>query len=292
MGSLLKQNWFIIRKNILLWLILIVLFLGSAWAAYDFYSELGMMPGLGIVYAFFAAVFIGDAGSGGRLQNNIISGFSRVSIYTAYFLVLLFCCVLMVAAAMLGDLAGAEAAGRPENYEPQRMILLFISLCINAAGYAGMFALTGLLLTGRRSGRGTIMLIICCCIFVVIGIWGGNIENALWEPEMVTYYDAQQDVGTDLTQISYPDETDPEGPAAYQEPNPAYIAEPLRSQYEAIAEFLPVTQSVYMLQLLSGPDTGWPDVYSRMYTLWCYAGILAVCTTAAGILFFRRRDLN
>lgn len=300
MGSLLKQNAFLVRKNLLFWLILAVLFAGSAWAAADYYSEFGMTPGLGIVYAFFCAVYLGDSGASGRLQHNVTTGFSRTSIYFANFLTLLLCCILMVSAAILGDLAGTAIAGRIAVYEPQRILLLFLSLCLNAAGYAGIFTLVCLLMTGRRSGRGTLMLIICCSVFIAVAIWGGNIDNALWEPEMLTYYDAPitEGIDADLIDVYYPD--DPEesvldGLVSHQEPNPAYISEPLRSRYETISEFLPVTQSLRMLQLLASseePEPLLPETYAAMYTLWGYAGILAICASGAGVLLFRRRDLT
>ena len=294
MGSLLKQNWFVARKNFLFWLILAVLFFGSGWAALSFYSELGMVPGLGIVYAFFAAVFIGDAGSSGRLQNEIVAGFSRTAVWFSCFLTLLFCFVLMAAAAMLGDLAGTAFAGRIEVYDPQLLGLIFLSLCLNAAGFAGMFTLICLLITGRRSGRGTVMLIVCCSVFIAIGIWGGNIENALWEPEMITSYDMSEvGIDADMIDVFYEDGENPSGLVTRQVPNPAYVGEPLRSQYEAIEDFLPVTQAIRMLQVLrSGDGPMSPEAWHALYILWLDAAILTACTAGACVVLFRRRDLT
>lgn len=282
MKQLLSQNWYVVRHSALLWLIVAVMFAFSAWSRLDSAGNV-ITPGLGIVYAFFAAEYFGDAGTSGRLDGRIIHGCPRARIFMADFLTILFCFWLVLAATLAGEVAAAALLQELSDYDILGWTAGTGGLMLNAAAYAGVFALAGLMLTGRRPGRGTVLLIVCLCLFAVFLVWGMNLYDALNQPEYVSYVEFG-----DATFVSGVPEPDA-GPGR-TEPNPYYVHEPERSRVEAMAQFLPVTQCLWLHDLNSIPvSAASVGVVSRLYL---YALLLACGSCAAGLLLFRRRELD
>ena len=141
MMRLLRQNWFVARRSTLLWLLCAVMFAASFWAKSCLDAAL-ITPGLGFVYAFMAAVYLGDAGTSGRLNGQIIHGSTRTGIVTAGFLTLLVLALLILLATLAGGLAAAFLMENLDAYNPAGALLSAAGLIINA-GLAKVIARTG-----------------------------------------------------------------------------------------------------------------------------------------------------
>ena len=304
MSNLLALHWYIARRQVPFLLLLLFFFLGSIVNTLENGPDFSLTGGIGLALAALAAFFIGEQGSSGRLDSEIISGFSRTQIWLSNFLLLLFLGLLLLAAAIIGEFAAVALKYDFSPYSVSGFGLFLGGAILNTGAYAAVCTLITLCLAGRSSGRGVVALIVLVCIFLVFFIWGSALSDMLSEPEYYTYYGyANGDViayGTsaslDMDALeAYARETGqdhPEEPQFCREYNPQYIDEPLRTQYTQILQFIPLTQ-IYMLSELafSEPENA-PELFDAASTLWLNAVIIIAGCTAAGILLFKRRNLD
>lgn len=282
MNRLLSQNWFLARRGTL-WVIAGVMFVVSAWGQLE-YSGNTVLPGLGVVYAFFAAEYLGEMGTSGRLDGQIIHGSSRLQVYLADFLTVLFCFWIVLGATVAGELAAAALTGALSAYNPAGWLAATGGQMLNAAAYAGLLTLAGLLLVGRQPGRGTIVLIVSICLFAAVAVWGGIVASRLDEPESLSYYE----IGEVYVDAAAPSDTEEylAGPML----NPDFVQEPERGQLDSLVRILPVTQSLWLNGFAkSAPtqETAGPLIWTYVYALLTAAGSVAV-----GVLLFGRRELD
>lgn len=284
MARLLAQDWFVARRTGMLWLICAVMFAATAFskAALD---GSNMTPGLGFVYAFFAAVYLGDAGTSGRLDGQIIAGSSRLRVYVCALLVLLACFVLILLCTLGGELAGTALTGSLDSYVPDGYLVYAAGLVANAAAYAGIFTLIGMAVAGRRPGRGTVMLIVSICIVFGAAIWGSEIDSRLMQPE----YTSHIEVGGEALDV-YGTVSDTAGLPVQTVSNPAYVREPERSRLMTMEQFLPVSQAALLIDIsCTGPT---PENARTAGEISLYCVLLMLGTGAAGALLFRERELD
>lgn len=286
MRHLWRQNWFVAYRSGLLWLICAVMFAFSvAVRTAAPLDQLGAVPGLGIVYAFFAASYLGDAGTSGRLDGQIICGKPRTWIFVSAWLTLLASFVLILLCTVAGDLVGGLISGSVEGYAAGWLVFL-AGMIFNAAAYAALFALIGMLIVGRRPGRGTATLIVCVVVFIAMMICVNSLQDALMEPE---YYAA---VGSEEETLwyEYPVLDISEYDPADLVENHDYVPEPLRSTYWNVLRFMPLSQAVMLLDY-PGISPDWEEMREALF-LWLDALVLTLGAGALGALLFQRRELD
>lgn len=290
MAKLLRQNAFVARRSVLLWLLCIGMFAMSVMARAEYSNIMNIAPGLGFVYAFIAAVYLGDAGTSGRLDSQIIVGAPRFQIYLSSWLTLTGCCILILLASLAGDLAGTPLALREgtADFEIWGWMVYVLSMILNAAAYAALFVFIGMLLTSRRAGRGTVTLIVCTVIVLAMAIGVQVLDNALREPK---YYIETPVAGTEASFMTAVDEADlaqyaPEDVIA----NEDYIDEPQRTAYWNVLQAVPLSQAILMMDLPGSEPTS--EVMQLIFPIWLYSGVLIVLTSALGMLLFQRRELD
>ncbi|MBD5560340.1 MAG: hypothetical protein HDQ87_08320 [Clostridia bacterium] len=284
MKSLLSQNWFVARSSVLLWLCCAAAFVITFFVIAD-NGDSQIIPGLGLVYAFFAAVYLGDAGTSGRLDGQVIHGSARFRIYLAHFITLFVCFLLILFCTLLGELAAYAVNGAFFDMSGPGLLLDTAGLLLNAAGYAAMYALIGLLTVGRRPGRGTVLLIVCVSLVLALAIWGSVIMDRLAQPE----YDMVIRTGFN-TEIAWYGDDYPDGVEAEKVPNPYYVAEPERSRLESLTRFIPVTQCIVLHSFLDMEPTA--DAAGIAGEIYLYSALLTAVCSAAGIALFQRRELD
>lgn len=282
MARLLQQDLFVARHQTLLWVVCGTVFLVCAFVRLDTDMELPVIAGIGIAYAFVAAVYFSDFGASGRLDSQIIAGNPRPQIWLSTWLTLWGCFLLILVCALAGNAAaGLLRSGLSDSLSG--WLLCILGFVLNAAAFAGVYALLGFAAAGRRAGRGTLILILLITVYLVFAIWGSYIDNALAEPETVPVYDLPP--GTeiavyDMDSLYVVDEV----------PNPDYIAEPQRSTLESLSRFLPVTQSFWLPPFLYDELTG--ENAGILLEAYLYSTILGAAGAALGMLVFRRRELD
>lgn len=282
-ARLLRQNFFVAVRTKLLWVICVLAFAVSAAVRFDF-NRLGATPLLGVVYAFFAAVYLGDAGTSGRLDGQIIRGASRPQIYLAEWLTVTACCVLTLLFTLAGDLAAALITGSTAG-SFLGWLAYVAGMIINAAVYSALFTFICLLAAGRRPGRATIALIICAAVLIAMMIWLNELQNALMEPEF--YLPQEMNGGFYIYQpIGDPSTANP----SELIPNESYVPEPTRTTYWEILRCMPLSQGI-MLADLPDAQPVWEDVQLVLFVL-IDGCILIAVLDALGILLFSRRELD
>lgn len=284
MRRLLRQNWFVARHNVLLWIICAVT-LTFAACSQAFLVGSKVTPGLGFVYAFYAAIYFGDAGTSGRLDAQLMHGASRPHVYLAQFLTLFFCCLLILAATVGGELAVISVSDELHQYVLPGILANAAGLVLNAAAYAGIFTLVGMALAGRRPGRGTLALIVSVCFVLAAAIWGSWIDSRLMEPENVAYVE-MGDAAVDV----YADPRYAQTLPFKSAPNPSYVHEPERSRLEALERFLPVTQCIWLANLNFAEPTA--EGMRAALDTYLYSLILLLLASVSGILIFQCRQLD
>lgn len=283
-ARLLQQNIFVARRSWLLWLSCGLLFVISAAARYDTDGRLGVTPALGIVYAFFAAVYLGEAGTSGRIDGQIIRGAPRAQIYFAAWLTVTGCFVLILLCTVSGDLIGSLAAGTLSGSAVGWLIYIG-AMILNAAAYAALYVFVCLLATGRGAGRPTIALIICAAVLIGMLIWVNGLQSALMEPE---YY-LPEAMGDDVVMYMPVDDPADLDPADLVQ-NPDYVPEPTRSAYWATLRFLPLAQAI-MLPDIPDARPVWGDLEMAVLIM-LDSCILAAACVALGTVLFARRELD
>lgn len=285
MLRLLHQNWYVLYRSWLLRTLCAAIFLLSFFVRAN--SDAGMyaVTGFGAVYAFLAAVYLGGAGSSGRLSGQVMGGSPRPLVFLAAWLTVMAAALLILLSAVVGNGLG----GLLNSDDPLRdgdWAAFLLGMTLNAAALNALYVLIGLLLTGRR-GRGTLILVICLSVFLALAWWDTAIESALSEAPYDSVY-AGDGWG---------------GPVIRLEPNPDYVPEPERSRLAALARFLPATQGVYLLDILygtladgasGGVAQAQPVSAPAVPLAQIYLGstLLAAGSIAAGILLFQRRELD
>lgn len=216
----------------------------------------------GIMIAVFCSMFVGTEYSDGTIRNKIIAGHARGAVYLVNFLFcaaagVLFFAVSVFAAFVTGVLLMDQAA------------LTAKELCL--------FAADGVLMCVATAAVGTLicMLIpnkayaaVAGILLMLIFLFAGSyLVSRLEEPEMYETYEFVADGEPLESQVA---------------PNPLYLSGTQRSVCEFMADAIPGGQAY---QIVSR------SVAHPYRILWC-AVVETIVMNAAGIWFFRRKDLN
>lgn len=306
MTKLLSSGWFVVRKNKLILLICLVMFVAAAFSAFNnaamlrnaTYEEnmesaggsisIGMeegsapksaetvpplkdcamstTPGLGIVFAFIISMFLNDDFSSGGIRDRIIGGFSRTNIYFANFLTAFFACGIVTACSLLGDMTVLGVTTLEGLTLSEYFSVVGLEFLLTGV-FCAIYTLVGMLVCGRGASSGVVCLILTCVIYIILLIAYAQIYSMLNEPE---YY---QDYGFDENGGLVP------GPML---PNPSYLSGPERDMYMTIFEIMPVSQSTLLIGFAP----------PQPLLLAAFSAILIAACSIIGNVVFKHRDLN
>lgn len=219
----------------------------------------GLVPALGVMCAVFASLFIGTEHSDGVMRNMLVVGRARWEIYLSNYAV---CCV--AAAAFLicwfvGGLVGVPLIGAWRDVNGMLLRCAVLILC--AASYMGIFCLLSMLCTNRA-----VAAVIALLLSVALLMFSSYMLNALSQPEF------QQ--GMMMTEA---------GPQLSEPlPNPNYVDGVKREVFRFLSDTLPSGQSISVCSY---------ELERPVFSLVSSAAI-ALLTTAAGVVCFRRKDIR
>ena len=172
---------------------------------------------MGFFLAAFIALFIGTEYSDGTIRNKLIVGHSRGSIYLSNLFVCAIASMVFNAAGMVGGLAGVPVLGF-WSLGAAEVATAFVIAFLAGIALTAVLLVVSMLTSNRAAG-----VVICIFLFLGLTLLGSFLYNSLLEPETHS--------GVILTldgiQMAPP------------EPNPNYVAEPLRSVYMAVLNILP-----------------------------------------------------
>lgn len=289
MSKLISANWFTIRKNRIILLVCLAMFvvaalsalttanMGGTWLedgthiAPPFENvALHTLPGLGVVYAFVCSLFLNDEFSSGHTRDKIIGGFSRTNVYYSNFITCFCMCALIAASTLLGDFASAGQVNWAETQLSAVSYILTLGLIfLNTAVWAALFTLVGMLVCGRGTMSGVACLIVCGTVYIILLMMFAQIDSMLQEPEMISSY------------VIY-DELTGNAEMGAPIPNPSYLSGADRAYWMTIFEILPVSQATMCI--------GFKPQDAPYLALYSVCIIAASCFVGNGI--FYRRDLN
>ena len=235
---------------------------------YNIRFENGFFTYIMLVVIFasaFCSLFIGTEYSDGTIRNKLMIGHTRINIYLSNFIVCFIGELLMCFAFITAFLCVAIPLMGFFSI-PKNIILGYMGsgfmLCI---AVAAIYTLVAMLNQNKA------VTSVICILGMFLFVFGGAYLNArLQEPEQYSAY-VYMDENGEVVQR----------PA---EPNPNYIAEPERSFYLFLNDFLPGNQTVLLSQMQAEVD--------QLGIMALYSAMIAAAVTGIGLFFFRREDVK
>jgi ABC-type transport system involved in multi-copper enzyme maturation permease subunit len=225
------------------------------------------VPHIGFFGALFAGLFMGTEYGAGTLRNKLVMGHRRVKIYMAQWLAVNTGMQLMLAAWLLGGLSGIYYIGLWQM--PPAEIAGYITVSILAlSALSAVYALVGMLCANKAAAS-----VIVIFLFIVLFAGSGMVMSRLEQPEMRSGgYTLATNEATGQTEF-VPEE---------ENPNPEYISGTTREVYQFIWDLLPTGQMISAVQL----------EITQPWRLAGYSALVTAAVTAAGVFFFRRKDVK
>lgn len=219
-----------------------------------------IFPVMGLVYSIFITLFLGTDYSDGTIRNKLCVGHTRVNIYmanfvTAFFGALVFLLASLAAALVTIPFTAAWTMGAGQ-------IALYTLICVlYTAAFCGIFTLMAMLLTKKST-----CAVAAIILFLLLIVSSSSAYNALCEPEITR----MAEFTVNGLEVGEPT------------PNPDYVSGTMRVVLQGLVDFLPTGQCIQMANMeLPHP------VFSMISSV-----IIAVLTSLAGILAFRKKDLK
>ena len=217
---------------------------------------------IGFVCSVFVGMFLGTEYSDGTIRNKIAVGHTRASIYLANLIV----CAAASALLLVISLALGFGLGSflldPLGL-PMKVLLLYTCIgLLTTVSFASIYTLVAMLSPSKASGA-----VLCLVLALVLLFATSAVEGALTEPEMVQDFVMSVDGTPNLGE---------------PHPNPRYVTGTKRAVLEVIYDILPTGQAFQ----ISNNECAHPA------RLPAFSLLVALVTSAAGALLFRRRDLK
>ena len=218
---------------------------------------------IGTVIAAFMSLFLGTEYSDGTIRNKLIVGHSRSAIYISNYIICFVAAIVISAVYMVT----CVIIGLPLKIffmTPMEEILITIlTALVLCFSFTGLFTLIAMLCQNKAA------VAVICVVGAFVLLFGATfIQSSLSQPEMVNdyYYDEAQDEWIEGDLI----------------PNQSYVGGVKRQIYEFLQDFLPGGQSIQISQAqLEDP-----------WLLQGYSAIIAIASSAIGLVLFRRKDLK
>lgn len=217
------------------------------------------LPLLPIFDAVFVGLFLAIERQDGALRNKIICGHRRAHIYLSYFLAAAVGCLVILLAWTVGGLLGVIRLGW-FSASAAELIALSAVVILGTVAMAAIYVLLCMLVPPRTAAVGSIVLAL------VLMVTASVFYNALCEPEL------QSGMIMTLDGMAMSD----------PEPNPDYVSGLRREVYQFIVDALPTGQTIQIANA----------ELSRPVLSLCTSICLAILTTLAGAIAFRRKDLK
>lgn len=217
---------------------------------------------IGFVSAVVVGMFLGTEYSDGTIRNKIAVGHTRASIYLANLII----CAAASALLLLISLAIGFGLGSflldPLGL-PMKVLLLYTCIgLLTTVSFASIYTLVAMLSPSKASGA-----VLCLVLALVLLFATSAVEGTLTEPEMVQDFIMSVDGTPNLGE---------------PHPNPRYVTGTKRAVLEVIYDILPTGQAFQ----ISNNECAHPA------RLPAFSLLVALVTSAAGALLFRRRDLK
>ena len=273
MRNLLSANFLRLRKSVLFWGLLAVMFAFGAfftlqhlnhylkWGA-KFYLTIDLFTYallLGFGMAVFIPLFFGAEHSDGTFRNKLMAGHTRLSIYLSHLITSIAVAISAAAAYVLPVLAVGLFIYEPPALEPGTLILLALGTLALLAAYCALYTLVAV-----NFSRKSTAAVICLLGMAVLYLAAGNIEIPLMHPEYLSM------------------EVLDSGEVIPGEPNPRYVGGAQREALETLYDILPTGQSLQYMRA----DAAHPE------RLPLYSLVVVLASTRAGVLLFRKKDLK
>lgn len=215
--------------------------------------------------AVFTGMFIGREYSDGTIRNKLVVGHGRFGIYLSNFLV----CAAVNVSALLLNLIAVLSIGLPiigmDMSAGEAAVNILISV-IAMVSLTALFVFIAMLVKSKASA----LVILLLFTFFMLGATS-FIDSRLREPE---YYGGMELVSTEEGGFEYK--------MAEEEKNPYYLEGDARKVFEFLNDFLPSSQ-LYRISSLEAPELAKTAIYDI---------IVLIAVTEAGILLFRKKDIQ
>ena len=221
---------------------------------------------MGFFLAAFIALFIGTEYSDGTIRSKLTVGHARGSIYLSNLFVCAIASMVFIAAGMVGGLVGVPVLGF-WTLGAAEVATAFVIAFLAGIALTAVLMVVSMLTSNRAAG-----VVICIFLFLGLLLLASFLYNNLLEPEM----HSGMIITIDGIQAAPP------------EPNPTYVAEPLRSVYIALLNILPTGQMALLANISDSAQEG-----LTIYPLQIAGSFLVIALgTGTGLLLFRRKDLK
>lgn len=223
----------------------------------------------GLAAAFMLAIFIGTEYHDNTMRNKLICGQPRIKVYlanliTGFFITLSFWLLPILVFVCLGiPLLGTEPFTSALLTKIILCFLIGLSMC---TAYTSLFMLIAMLVHNRSYS-----LICSIVLALTLLITGTGCQSRLSEPETYADYD-----------YTFTDDGIEQINVVGDIPNPAYLTGNARRITEFVYDFFPGGQAVQLSN----------QSFERPYHCLLYSLGITVVITAAGMYFFRKKDLK
>ena len=219
----------------------------------------GLVPVLGVMCAVFASLFIGTEHSDGVMRNMLVVGRARWEIYLANYAVCLVAAFAFLVCWFLGGLAGVPLIGAWRDVNGLLLSCAVLVLC--AASYMGIFCLLSMLCANRAAAA-----VVALLLSVALLMFSSYMLSALNEPEFQQGM-MMTEAGLELSEPM---------------PNPSYVGGVKREIFRFLSDVLPSGQSISVCSY---------ELERPVLSL-VSSAVIALLTTAAGVVCFRRKDIR
>ena len=219
----------------------------------------GLVPVLGVMCAVFASLFIGTEHSDGVMRNMLVVGRARWEIYLANYAVCLVAAFAFLVCWFLGGLAGVPLIGAWRDVNGLLLSCAVLVLC--AASYMGIFCLLSMLCANRAAAA-----VVALLLSVALLMFSSYMLSALNEPEFQQGM-MMTEAGLELSEPT---------------PNPSYVGGVKREIFRFLSDVLPSGQSISVCSY---------ELERPVLSL-VSSAVIALLTTAAGVVCFRRKDIR
>lgn len=218
---------------------------------------------VGIVSAVFCCLFLGTEYSDGTIRNKLMVGHTRGRIYLANLIVctaagLLMTLSFLITAAGIGfPLFGFFVA------KGETVLATLAGTLLMVIAFTSVFTFLSMMIQNKAVAAVTVVMTVFVLLFTAI-----YLSSALNSPEMYEGYTYTDDEGNVVEQEA--------------QPNPSYVSGTKRKVYEALMDILPTGQSLQYATMSA----------VHVWQLPAYSVLIAIVTTGAGIVVFRKKDIK
>lgn len=285
MSKLIYAQLMRLRRSWLFWLVLAGIAAISAYRCADDVHNAGyfewmlfeMSPYFCFLYAGFIGLFVGTEYSDGAMRNKLVVGHTRAAVYGANLTVSALACVsFQLVMFVVMWIIGPLNIGMLD----QPGVTVFYMLCALLVSVAFAAAFTAISMTCSNKAGGIVLAIgIAFLMFFV----SAQLDDLLSAAETIQ-------VGPTIIEQMEDGSLRVEPPETAE--NPHYIPEgPLRDALSTINSFLPVGQTIGLMDLYSLWRGVWPETIEYWY--WPILSLLfTAAVTAGGLSIYKKKDIK